>query len=70
MSFNDKVWCGIALMAIQSFAPTELDPCITNCDFFRSAIAYTCGGASVFGLVIIAVMWPMTIGERYNNLIS
>ena len=64
MSFVDKLSCGVAIMLIQNYGPTKLDPCVTNCEYFQYVLVYTCGGASVFGLIIIAILYPMKIGER------
>ena len=61
MSFVDKVSCGIALMLIQNQMP---DPASDDPDFFQFVLVYGCGGAAVLGLVIIALLCPMTIGRR------
>ena len=64
MSFVDKVSCGAALIIIQNETPIELDPCEVNCDYFKWVLVSTCGGASVFGLLVIAVLYPMIVGQR------
>ena len=61
MSFVDKVSCGIALMLIQNAMP---DPASDDPNFFQLVLVYGCGGAAAFGLVIVALLWPMTIGQR------
>ena len=64
MTFVDRVSCGAAFIAIQNGAPIKLDPCEDNCDYFQWVLVSTCGGASVLGLLVIAVLYPMTIGKR------
>ena len=66
MSFVDKVSCGIALMLIQNQMP---DPATDDPQFFESVIVYWCGGAAIFGVLIMAILWPMKLGQRYLYLI-
>ena len=33
-------------------------------EYFRWILAFGCGGAAVFGLLITALLWPMNIGQR------
>ena len=63
MSFVDKVSCGAALMLIQQHMP---DTCLAchGSDYFQWVILYGCGGASIFGLILIAILWPLKIGQR------
>ena len=64
MSFVDKVVCGAAFIVIQKEAQIKLDPCEINCGYFKWVLITTCGCASVLGLLVIAVLYPMTIGKR------
>ena len=66
MSFVDKVSCGIALMLIQNQMP---EPAESDPPFFESVIVYWCGGAAIFGVLIMAILWPMKLGQRYIHLI-
>jgi hypothetical protein len=61
MSFVDKVSCGVALMLIQNQMP---DPAEENPQFFEFVLVYGCGGAAIFGLLVIVALWPMEIGQR------
>ena len=61
MSFVDKVSCGVALMLIQNEMP---DPAEDDPYFFQSVLVYGCGGAAVFGLLVVVLLWPMEIGRR------
>ncbi len=62
--FVAKVLCSAALIVIQNEAPIKLDPCEINCDYLQWVLVSTCGGASLIGLLVIAVLGPMTIGQR------
>jgi len=64
MSFVDKVSCGIALMLIQNQMP---DPATDDPQFFESVIVYWCGGAAIFGVLIMAILWPMKLGQRWRD---
>ena len=64
MSFVDKLSCGIVLMLIQNYDPTDSNSCEPNCDYHKDVIVYTCGGASLLGLIIIAILYPITLGQR------
>ena len=61
MSFVDKVSCGVALMLIQSDMP---DPAENDPRFFQCVLVYGCGGAAIFGLLVIVLLWPMKVGKR------
>ena len=64
MSFVDKVSCGAILIVIQNNAPIKLHPCEMNCDYFLYVLVIACGFASVFGLLAIGALFPMSIGQR------
>ena len=72
MSFVDKVSCGVALMLIQSKMPDlsrfqddlpEDEEPLSE-PFFETVIVYWCGGAAIFGVIIMAILWPMKLGQR------
>ena len=63
MSFVDKFSSGAAIMVIQLYTP-ETDGSIHKIEFFKWGIVFVCGGAAIFGLLIIAVLWRMKIGKR------
>ena len=73
MSFVDKVSCGVALMLIQSKMPDlsrfqdvlpEDETDELSEPFFETVIVYWCGGAAIFGVIIMAILWPMKLGQR------
>merc|ERR1712198_752828 len=63
MSFVDKFSCGIVLMLIQKSAETQSEDMF----FHKYAIVYTCGGASLLGLITIACWYAITLRKRKNN---
>ena len=63
MSFVDKFSCGIVLMLIQKSAETQSE----NMFFHKYAIVYTCGGASLLGLITIACWGAITLRKRYYH---
>ena len=63
MSFVDKFSCGIVLMLIQKSAETQSE----NMFFHKYAIVYTCGGASLLGLITIACWYAITLRKRYYH---
>ena len=63
MSFVDKFSCGIVLMLIQNSAETQSE----NMFFHKYAIVYTCGGASLLGLITIACWYAITLRKRYYH---
>ena len=64
MSFVDKVSGAAAIIVIQYNAPMKLDPCEINCDYFQYVLVYSCGSASLLGLLVISLLYPMIIGQR------
>ena len=64
MSFVDKVSCGAALMVVQQYMPDIPEGSTLKYDYFQWILVYGCGGAAIFGLLMIALLWPMKIGQR------
>ena len=64
MSFVDKFSGGVAIIVIQYNAPIKLDPCEIDCAYFQFVLVSVCGSASIFGLLVISVLYPMIIGQR------
>ncbi|KAG8227818.1 hypothetical protein J437_LFUL010976 [Ladona fulva] len=59
MSFADKLSNGLAVTLIQDFK------CILDCpNYYRDILSFVCGGAAVFGLIILATLAPFVIGSR------
>jgi len=63
MSFVDKFSCGIVLMLIQKSAETQSE----NMFFHKYAIVYTCGGASLLGLITIACWGAITLRKSFRK---
>ena len=64
MSFVDKVSCGGVLMLVQQYMPEIPEGSTLKYDYFQWILVYGCGGAALLGLLMIALLWPMTIGQR------
>jgi Na+/melibiose symporter-like transporter len=64
MSFVDKVSCGIALMLLIDNMPLDCHSDSGRPDYIRHAIVFGCGSSSIFGLLLIAILYPMKIGQR------
>ncbi|KAF6215996.1 hypothetical protein GE061_000333 [Apolygus lucorum] len=57
MSFCDKLFCGLAILIIQSVKPQKDDY------FYKDALAYTCGAAAIVGtLAILTIFLPSRTG--------
>ena len=68
MSLVEKVATGTALMLVQYYMPPDLKNCEGICsDYFRNVLVYWCGGGAILGLLSIAVLSPMKIGQRYKR---
>ena len=63
MCFINELSMGAAVRLIQLYIP-ETEESIHKIEYFQWAIVFVCGGAAVFGLLIIAVLWRMEIGQR------
>ncbi|XP_012277990.1 major facilitator superfamily domain-containing protein 12 [Orussus abietinus] len=63
MSFSDKLCNGLAVIVIQSVR------CTSNCSsYYRDVIAFVCGAAALFGLLVIIFIKPFTYNDGFNNL--
>ena len=62
MSFVEKVVGGVALMLIQNEMPNPVRK--DDGKFFVSIVAYGCGGVSLFGILVIIVLYPFNLGQR------
>ena len=62
MSFVEKVVGGVALMLIQNEMPNPVGK--DDGKFFVSIVAYGCGGVSLFGILVIIVLYPFKLGQR------
>lgn len=63
MSFVDKLSNGLAIVLIQ-----DLHPCIACCShckwYYQQILVFACGGAVVFGLLVLSILSTQTIGVR------
>ena len=66
MGFLEKAASGVAFLVLQNNSPISLSPCEINCDYFKYVVACSCGGFSLFGLAIIAILYPMVINPPQN----
>ena len=62
MSFVEKIVGGVALMMVQKQMPDPVT--VENGVFFELILAYGCGGAALFGILIIMALWPFEVGKR------
>ena len=62
MSSVEKIAGGVALMLIQKEMPNP----VRNEDgkFFVFTIAYSCGGAALFGILVLIALYPFKLGQR------
>uniref|UniRef100_A0A146M891 Major facilitator superfamily domain-containing protein 12 n=2 Tax=Lygus hesperus TaxID=30085 RepID=A0A146M891_LYGHE len=57
MSFCDKLFCGLAILVIQSVKPRG------DSSFYKDALAYTCGASAIVGmLAILTIFLPSRTG--------
>ena len=57
--------CGVILMVIQYYMPDVHQNSTLRSLYFKWIIVYGCGGLSVFGTLITAILCPMKICKRY-----
>ena len=62
MSFVEKVVGGVALMLIQKEMPNPVRK--DDGRFFVSIVAYGCGGAALFGILVLIALYPFKLGQR------
>ncbi|XP_021931494.1 major facilitator superfamily domain-containing protein 12-like isoform X2 [Zootermopsis nevadensis] len=62
MSFMDKLSNGVAVTVIQDLKSTTLSP-----DYYRDVLMSVCGGAAIFGLVVLATLAPFQIGTKRTD---
>ena len=63
MSFLEKLSSGAAIMLIQQYMPST-EHSVEEILYFRWILVYGCGGAAIVGLVMVAILYPMKIGQR------
>ena len=64
MTFIDMIAVGAAVMILQYNAPEIPEDSSVKVDYFRRVIPCCGGGASVFGLIMIIILWRMKIRQR------
>ena len=64
MGMVEKISGGAAVMLIQQFMPAHEEDSNDKIDYFQWVLVCGCGGASICGLLGIAILWRMKIGER------
>ena len=62
MSSVEKIAGGVALMLIQKEMPNPVRK--EDGKFFVFTIAYSCGGAALFGILVLIALYPFKLGQR------
>ena len=62
MSFVEKIVDGVALMLIQKEMPNPVRK--DDGSFFVFTVAYGCGGAALFGILVLIALYPFKLGQR------
>lgn len=69
MSFSDKLSNGIIIEAVQFFHPCKT--CCINCEWYYAYIeTFVPGGFAMVCIVLLAIMSPMKLGQRWNRRYS
>ena len=63
-TFVDVITIGSTVMLLQYYMPDIPEDPTIKVDYFRWVLSSCCGKTSIFGLIMIAILGPMKIGQR------
>ena len=67
ISFVEKIFVGLAVILVQKIMPNLPKENKVSIAYFKWILAFGCGGGFLFSLILLVILMPMKIGDRYRT---